>query len=199
MCSSSSIRRSTVHDHEHHDTTGIPRSSRVVHLAMWLWLTTNLTVPSDTSMTTNQKGVMAFVLPPSDPSRVVAATSSWLRAVRINDELLYQPATTIDSIQLNTKRMGNNIHRHSLSKSTTAATPPSKQNFLSHAVASHGMAYGISGIDRDHGTEYWFDPRIHSLGNTGFLGGLHAATATFSTKMIDIAAYGGIDLRNQVG
>jgi hypothetical protein len=188
MCSSSSIRRSTVHDHEHHDTTGIPRSSRIVHLAMWLWLTTNLTVPSDSSMTTNQKGVMAFILPPSDPARVVA-TTSLLHAVRVNDEMYYQPATTIiDSIQLKTK-----------SRLTTAATPQSKQNFLSHAVASHGMAYGISGIDRDHGTEYWFDPRIHSLGNTGILGGLHAATATFSTKMIDIAAYGGIDLRNQVG
>jgi hypothetical protein len=46
--------------------------------------------------------------------------------------------------------------------------------------------------------EYWFDHRIHSLGNTGFFGGLHAATAMIASKIIDIKAYGGTNMRLKV-
>ena len=51
------------------------------------------------------------------------------------------------------------------------------------------------GIEQD---EYWFDHRIHTLGNTGVSGALHAAMAPISTKVIDMVAYHGIDLRKQV-
>ena len=44
---------------------------------------------------------------------------------------------------------------------------------------------------------YPFDPRIHSLGNTGFRGKLHAKMAPFFTKAIDVIAYGGVDVRTQ--
>jgi hypothetical protein len=54
------------------------------------------------------------------------------------------------------------------------------------------------GTDYDHPEEYWFDDRIHTLGNHGFWGAVHAAIAPFSTKIIDIAAYHGVDVRLKV-
>lgn len=46
--------------------------------------------------------------------------------------------------------------------------------------------------------EYWNDQRIHVLGNKGFTGALHAAIANLSTKMIDVLAYEGQDVRREV-
>jgi hypothetical protein len=54
------------------------------------------------------------------------------------------------------------------------------------------------GIDKDHANEYWFDARIHTLGNVGFLGAVHAACAPITTKLIDVLAYDGIDIRQKV-
>jgi hypothetical protein len=54
------------------------------------------------------------------------------------------------------------------------------------------------GVDNTCPSEYWFDDRIHTLGNHGFWGALHAAMAPMSTKIIDLAAYNGIDIRKQV-
>ena len=42
---------------------------------------------------------------------------------------------------------------------------------------------------------YWRDPRIHNMGNVGVMGGLHAAIAPLATRIIDVAAYGGEDVR----
>lgn len=47
-------------------------------------------------------------------------------------------------------------------------------------------------------SEYWFDQRIHSLGNTGPTGALHAAMAIGVTKLIDWVAYDGVSVREQV-
>lgn len=46
--------------------------------------------------------------------------------------------------------------------------------------------------------EYWYDQRIHTLGNIGLTGALHAALAPVSTKIIDLKAYEGIDVRRKV-
>lgn len=45
---------------------------------------------------------------------------------------------------------------------------------------------------------YWFDPRIHNLGNAGLLGGFHAAIAPLCTFLIDLLAYKGVDARAAV-
>ena len=45
---------------------------------------------------------------------------------------------------------------------------------------------------------YWFHPKIHTFGNTGVLGGLHAAVAPFVTMLIDNAAYDGENVRDKV-
>lgn len=54
------------------------------------------------------------------------------------------------------------------------------------------------GVDKDHEEEYWFNEKIHTLGNTGVMGGLHAAIAPAATKMIDALAYKGVDVRSMV-
>ena len=54
------------------------------------------------------------------------------------------------------------------------------------------------GVDNQYAKEYWFDKRIHTLGNHGFWGAVHAAMAPMSTKVIDMAAYDGIDIRKEV-
>ena len=46
--------------------------------------------------------------------------------------------------------------------------------------------------------EYWFNPIIHTFGNTGIFGGLHAAVAPFFTKLIDVAAYNGNPVRERI-
>lgn len=50
----------------------------------------------------------------------------------------------------------------------------------------------------DMPTEYWFDNRIHTFGNSGFFGGVHASVAPFATWLIDTKAYDGIDARKLV-
>eukprot|EP00529_Nitzschia_sp_RCC80_P000663 CAMPEP_0113446016 /NCGR_PEP_ID=MMETSP0014_2-20120614/3485_1 /TAXON_ID=2857 /ORGANISM="Nitzschia sp." /LENGTH=376 /DNA_ID=CAMNT_0000337087 /DNA_START=1551 /DNA_END=2681 /DNA_ORIENTATION=- /assembly_acc=CAM_ASM_000159 len=54
------------------------------------------------------------------------------------------------------------------------------------------------GIDHAENGEYWFDSRIHTFGNIGFWGGFHAALAPISTKLIDMIAYDGEDVRSKV-
>jgi hypothetical protein len=53
------------------------------------------------------------------------------------------------------------------------------------------------GVDNSM-AEYWHDSRIHSLGNVGFFGGIHAALAPLTTKLIDVIAYNGTDIRQLV-
>lgn len=54
------------------------------------------------------------------------------------------------------------------------------------------------GVDNIHDSDYWYNPTIHTLGNVGFWGALHAALAPLSTKLIDVLAYGGQDVRQMV-
>jgi len=43
--------------------------------------------------------------------------------------------------------------------------------------------------------KYWFHPKIHTFGNTGFLGAIHAALAPLVTKLIDFSAFFGENVR----
>jgi SAM-dependent methyltransferase len=45
---------------------------------------------------------------------------------------------------------------------------------------------------------YWFNSKIHTFGNTGFFGGFHAAVAPVFTKVIDIVAYDGNPVRDEI-
>lgn len=82
---------------------------------------------------------------------------------------------------------------------TTAAELSSKGALIAttteDAVQLHRNKWGV---DNQYANEYWFDKRIHTLGNHGFWGAVHAAMAPISTKVIDMAAYDGIDIRKEV-
>lgn len=43
-----------------------------------------------------------------------------------------------------------------------------------------------------------FHPSIHNLGNVGNLGAFHAKGAAFATRVIDLAAYGGRNMRREL-
>ena len=70
---------------------------------------------------------------------------------------------------------------------TTKLIPPRKD----------AMPRTIFGLD-NMPTEYWFNNKIHTFGNTGMWGGVHAALAPFATRVIDDAAYEGKNARSIV-
>ena len=45
---------------------------------------------------------------------------------------------------------------------------------------------------------YQYDPRIHQFGNVGLLGAVHAEFAPIFNKIIDIKAYSGRNIRNEI-
>lgn len=45
---------------------------------------------------------------------------------------------------------------------------------------------------------YWFHPQIHTFGNHGPLGAFHATVAPLATKLIDVAAYEGENVRDAI-
>jgi hypothetical protein len=57
---------------------------------------------------------------------------------------------------------------------------------------------GVDNAATDYEDQYWYNPTIHSFGNIGFLGAIHAALAPISTKVIDVVAYDGEDVRSIV-
>lgn len=52
---------------------------------------------------------------------------------------------------------------------------------------------GLAGL-----TPYWFDRRIHNMGNGGIAGGLHAILTPMFTHIIDSAVYDGWDVRRDL-
>lgn len=81
------------------------------------------------------------------------------------------------------------------SRSSLKEEYPIKKPTISGWQASSRTKWGV---DKDYDDEYWFNTKIHTLGNTGFTGGLHAAMAPLATKMIDVFAYHGVDIRSIV-
>jgi hypothetical protein len=73
-----------------------------------------------------------------------------------------------------------------------------RQDYGMKSVVKKAVANKKWGVDDTHEDEYWFDARIHTLGNVGITGGLHAASAALATKVIDESAYNGVDVRQQV-
>lgn len=45
---------------------------------------------------------------------------------------------------------------------------------------------------------YYYNPKIHSLGNVGFGGKIHAFTAPFARRMIDHISYKGVNIRKDI-
>jgi hypothetical protein len=72
------------------------------------------------------------------------------------------------------------------------------KSIVKKAVVKKAVSHKKWGVDDTHEAEYWFDTRIHTLGNVGITGGLHAASAALATKVIDESAYNGVDVRQRV-
>jgi len=49
-----------------------------------------------------------------------------------------------------------------------------------------------------HNPLYYNNPRMHSLGNTGFLGKIHAELASVATKYIDVVSYNRRNIRKEI-
>lgn len=45
---------------------------------------------------------------------------------------------------------------------------------------------------------YYYNPKIHNLGNIGIGGKIHSEAALFSTKVIDLIRYDGKNIRNEI-
>jgi hypothetical protein len=86
----------------------------------------------------------------------------------------------------------------SLATVSTTKTIPNTQ--LKTPKGAHHVSVTRTkwGVDNEHPHEYWFNNQIHSLGNTGFLGAIHAVVAPIATTIIDNVAYDGIDIRSKV-
>lgn len=56
----------------------------------------------------------------------------------------------------------------------------------------------ILGTEEPCTCDYWSRPDIHTLGNTGLGGAIHAVLAPIATKIIDAKAYGGRDIRKLI-
>jgi len=79
----------------------------------------------------------------------------------------------------------------------------SRQNKTEHRDTQKAKRYssnieGHKNRIQPQATDYWFDRKIHTLGNTGLGGGLHAAIAPVSTRVIDRMAYDGVNVRQLV-
>ena len=89
---------------------------------------------------------------------------------------------------------------------TTASSLSQPKYFVkSRSVVSLETASGVKANlpvakkdKKNYDETYWLNPYIHTLGNVGALGALHAALAPLSTHLIDNLAYGGIDIRLKV-
>lgn len=95
-------------------------------------------------------------------------------------------------------RARRDLGTNSLVKKAVANKYIVKKAVANKFVVKKAVAHKKWGVDATHEAEYWFDTRIHTLGNVGFMGGLHAASAAFATKVIDVKAYNGVDVRQQV-
>ena len=85
-------------------------------------------------------------------------------------------------------------------KDASSRSPLKNEYTIKNMTSSNKQASSRKkwGVDKDFEDEYWFNTKIHTLGNTGFCGGLHAALAPLATKMIDVFAYNGTDVRSVV-
>ena len=56
----------------------------------------------------------------------------------------------------------------------------------------------FNSINKKNQNKYYYDKRIHNVGNIGIGGYIHAEFAPYTTKLIDYLKYDGIDIRDYV-
>jgi ubiquinone/menaquinone biosynthesis C-methylase UbiE len=89
--------------------------------------------------------------------------------------------------------------REMIDKAPPVALPLSHSGVTTKLIPPqrNAVARTVIGLD-NMPAEYWFDNRIHTFGNTGMWGGVHALMSPLVTRMIDEGPYNGIDVRTLI-
>lgn len=93
---------------------------------------------------------------------------------------------------------GNTITDHAVEKKLKTPKPVDTSPMSADPFRSSTKLPAVSERVDLGPKEYWYNPIIHTFGNTGFFGGLHAAVAPLFTKVIDISAYDGQPVREAI-
>jgi hypothetical protein len=137
----------------------------------------------------------------------ICVMASWILLLQVTaSNAFVRPATTrrLPGVKLDyaSPQDSNMVHidgafplKGASSHSSLKEEHPIKKPTISDWQASSRKKWGV---DKDYDDEYWFNTKIHTLGNTGFTGGLHAAMAPLATKVIDVFSYDGVDIRSVV-
>jgi len=100
---------------------------------------------------------------------------------------------------INNKKQKHDYHRPFLSTATLlSSNNNSNSNENNTNIENSKKSTIITDFDDENVEEYWNNKKIHTLGNTGTLGGLHAAMGPISTILIDKLAFNGINVRTKV-
>ena len=92
-------------------------------------------------------------------------------------------------------------YKSTVEKLQTTLTSSSVSSVIDVPLNPRGLPLDlrVPHLPRDPGPpNYWFHPKIHTFGNHGPLGALHATVAPLATKLIDVAAYEGENVRDQI-
>ena len=92
---------------------------------------------------------------------------------------------------------------HTRVASGFSAKPPTNMGSSRPKGAVHSADLAVTTRPKDTASStgtttpvpYWYNPRIHTLGNVGLGGWIHALMAPLATAVIDRASYGGMDVR----
>lgn len=90
---------------------------------------------------------------------------------------------------------GNNDMKNALDEAFSAIEAKSFQDAVDEPPPLRNT---LLGTEIPCTFEYWQRPDIHTFGNMGIGGAIHAAIAPFATKLIDNKAYGGEDVRKTI-
>ena len=90
-------------------------------------------------------------------------------------------------------------YKSTVDKLQTTLTSSSISSVIDVPLNPRGLPLDLPHLPRDPGPpNYWFHPQIHTFGNHGPLGAFHATVAPLATKLIDVAAYEGENVRDQI-
>ena len=130
------------------------------------------------------------------PSTVVAFRApenpTGLAGLKVSPTVKKAPTTVIPTMEQEIKNVITAQTMEPVSKELTSET-------ISRELALRKRwKIGVDNAATDYENEYWFNPTIHNFGNIGFLGTIHAVLAPVSTKVIDVLAYDGENIRDRV-
>lgn len=136
-------------------------------------------------------------------SKEVAKSVSLISKIPL-DDYTYSPKVPCPSLRRDSRVDADLIEKIESSQIGSSDIPPivlplSHSGVITKLIKPRRNAVSRTfvGFD-DNPSEYWFHNKIHTLGNTGAWGGIHALLAPLVTRMIDDAAYDGINVRQMV-